>query len=123
VAVITATPATVETVAAQEVKNLGADFAIITESSQPNTMVDLKTVAKLPATTPVNLNQYNVMAYKKIIRDVTVYPSFTGINPSGVSEIDYGVSRKITNDGKYLGIVVGYDFDNRKVKAGLRITY
>jgi hypothetical protein len=53
----------------------------------------------------------------------TLKRSFTGTTPNGVSEIDYGVSRKIANDGKYLGVVGGYDFDDKKVKIGLRVTF
>jgi hypothetical protein len=82
-----------------------------------------KEVAKLPTDTPVTLNQYNVFAYKKVIRGIDVYPSFTGITPTGISEVTYDVSRKITNDGKYLGVVGGYDYDSERVKIGLRYTF
>jgi hypothetical protein len=43
--------------------------------------------------------------------------------PSGVSEITGDVSRKISNDGKYLGVAGGYDFDNKKAKLGLRYSF
>jgi hypothetical protein len=58
-----------------------------------------------------------------VIRGIDIYPSFTGVIPTGVSEVTYDVSRKITNDGKYLGVVSGYDFDDKKVKIGLRVTF
>jgi len=70
----------------------------------------------LPASTDLTLNQYNILAYKKVIRDITIDPPFSGITPNGINEADYGVSRKITNDGKYFGVVGGYDFDNKKLK-------
>jgi len=121
--VIKVVPVEIEKVVTQYVKTSGADFAIVTEPANPTKQVNLKEVAVLPATTDVTLNQYNVFAYKKIIRDVTVYPSFTGIMPSGISEVDVGISRKITNNGVYVGVVAGYEFDDKKAKVGLRITY
>lgn len=101
----------------------GADFAIVTNPKQPDKTVDLKEIEKLPSDTSVNLNQYNVFAYKKVVRGINVYPKFEGIKPVGVSEITVDVSRKISNDGKYIGVVGGYDFDHKKVKAGIRFTF
>jgi Tfp pilus assembly protein PilO len=121
--IIKTVPVEVTKIVTQEVEKRGADFAIVTDPNNPDKKVDLKEVAKLPENTDVTLNQYNVFAYKKVIRDITVYPSFSGIIPNGISEVDYGVSRKITNDGKYLGVVGGYDFDSKKTKVGLRIAY
>jgi Tfp pilus assembly protein PilO len=121
--VIQTVPYEVEKVVIKEVEKRGADFAIVTDPKEPDKKVDLKEIAKLPENTPVTLNQYNVLAYKKIIRGINVYPSFTGIKPSGVSEVTYDVSRKVTNDGKYIGVVGGYNFEDKKVKVGLRITF
>jgi len=115
----------VEVIKTVEVERVirGADFAIVTDPKNPTKQVDLKEVAALPADTDVTLNQYNVFAYKKILRDITVYPSFTGITPSGISEVDIGISRKITNSGVYLGVVGSYDLEGRKIKAGLKVTF
>jgi len=121
--IIKTVPVEVEKVVVKEVEKRGADFAIVTDPKNPDKQVDLKEVAKLPDTTPVTLNQYNVFAYKKVLRDVTIYPSFAGITPSGIGEISYGVSRKITNSGKYLGVVAGYEFDDKKGKIGLRYMF
>jgi predicted negative regulator of RcsB-dependent stress response len=112
----------VKTVEAERQKR-GADFAIVTDPKQPDKTVKLKEVEKLPADTSVTLNQYNVFAYKKIVRGINIYPKFDGLKPTGVSEVTIDVSRKISNDGKYIGVVGGYDFDNKKVKAGVRLTY
>ena len=106
-----------------ERQNRGADFAVVTDPKLPDKAVNIKEIVKLPADTPVTLNQYNVFAYKKIIRGVNVYPKCKGLTPIGVNEITADVSRKITNDGKYLGVVVGYDFEGRKAKVGLRVTF
>ena len=121
--IVKTVPVEVEKVVTQYVKTSGADFAIVTDPANSTKQVDLKAVSALPATTNISLNQYNVFAYKKIIRDVTVYPSFNGITPNGINEVDIGVSRKITNSGVYLGAVAGYDFESRKIKAGLRVMY
>lgn len=107
----------------KEVAVRGADFAIVTDPQNPDKQVDLKEIANLPANTDVTLNQYNVFAYKKVFHDWTIYPSFKGVTPSGINEVSYGINRKITKDGKYLGIVTGYEFDDKKAKIGLRITY
>jgi hypothetical protein len=121
--IIQTVPYEVEKVVIKEVEKNGANFAIVTDPKNPDKKVDLKEIAKLPADAPVTLNQYNVFAYKKVIRGVNIYPSFTGIKPSGVSEVTYDVSRKVTNDGKYIGVVGGYNFDDKKAKIGLRITF
>lgn len=121
--IIKSVPYEIEKVVVKEVEKRGANFAIVTDPNNPDKTVDLKEVAKLPETTPVTLNQYNVFAYKKVIRGINIYPSFTAVTPTGVSEITGDISRKITNDGKYIGIVGGYEFDNKKAKLGLRITY
>jgi hypothetical protein len=121
--IIKTVPVEVEKVIIREVEKRGADFAIVTDPKNPDKKVDLKEIEKLPSDTDITLNQYNVFAYKKVLRDITVYPSFTGITPSGVDEVSFGVSRKITKDGKYLGIVTGYEFDDKKVKVGLRVTF
>jgi hypothetical protein len=121
--IIQTEPYEVTKIVTQEVEKRGADFGIVTDPKNPDKPVDLKEVAKLPADTLVTLNQYNVFAYKKVIRGIDIYPRFTGGTPTGVNEVTYDVSRKITNAGKYLGVVVGYDFDDKKAKIGLRITY
>ncbi|MCE5284547.1 MAG: hypothetical protein LLG02_01680 [Pelosinus sp.] len=101
----------------------GADFAIVTDPKQPDKAIDLKAVEKLPADTPINLNQYNVFAYKKIVRGVNIYPKFNGVTPDGIAGVTVDINRKISNDGKYIGVIGGYDFDTRKVKVGIRLMF
>lgn len=121
--VIHTVPVEVEKVVTQCVQASGADFGIVTDPKNPDKVVDLKEVAKLPATTPVTLNEYNVFAYKQVIKGINIYPSFTGITPTGIGEITGDISRKISSDGKYLGVTAGYEFDDRKAKIGLRVTF
>lgn len=121
--IIKTVPYEVEKVVIKEVATRGADFAIVTDPSEPTKKVDLKEVAKLPDATTVNLSQYNVFAYKKILKGMNIYPKFEGIKPVGLSEITGDISRKISKDGKYLGLVAGYEFDDKKAKLGLRVTF
>lgn len=107
----------------KEVATRGADFAIITNPAEPTKKVDLKEVAKLPDATTVNLSQYNVFAYKKILKGMNLYPKFEGVKPVGLSEITGDISRKISKDGKYIGITAGFQFEDKKTKLGLRVTF
>ena len=94
----------------------GADFSIITNKSNPTETTDLKT---LPAGSTVELNQYNVQAYKKVLHTVEV-----GTNDfHGVDEVGYMVSRKVSKDGKYLGVGVSYNVDNEKAMVKLSYTW
>jgi hypothetical protein len=100
----------------------GADFAIVTDPKQPDKQVDLKDVEKLPADTPVTLNQYNVHAYKKVIRGYNIYPGYDA-GRIRINEITADVNRRISNDGKYLGVVAGYDLKHSEAKIGIRYSY
>lgn len=100
----------------------GADFAIVTNPKRPEEQVNLKEVEKLPANNPVILNQYNVHIYKKVVRGVNVYPVLNS-GRIKIDEVTADVSRRISNDGKYIGVVAGYDFKHDYGKAGIRYTY
>ncbi len=100
--------------AAQE--RAGADFSIVTDKDKPDEKVSLD---ELPKDSTVNINQYNVRAYKKVLHTIDVSPDIDG--GRGVSEVGYTVSRKVTKDGKYLGAGASYNFDEHK--AMVRISY
>ena len=95
----------------------GADFSIITNKSNPTATTDLKT---LPASSTVELNQYNVQAYKKILHTIEVVPD---IQNKSVDEVGYTVSRKISNDGKYIGIGASYNIDDHKTMVKVSYTW
>ena len=97
--------------AAQE--RAGADFSIV--ASQDGSKAD---VASINKDKPVELNQYNVQAYKKVLHTVEVSPDIEG---RGIAEVGYSVSRKVSSDGKYLGVGASYNFDNDK--AYVKMTY
>lgn len=92
---------------------------------QPDKQVDLKKVEQLPESTTVNLNQYNVFVYKKVIRGVNVYPDLSKLAQGKfkLDEVTADVNRRITKDGKYLGVVAGYDFKYDHAKAGIRYSF
>lgn len=97
-------------------KAAGADFSIITDKSNPNKKID---VSAIPATSTVELNQYNVQAYKKTLHTVEV-----GTNDmKGVDEVGYTVSRKISKDGKYIGVGASYNFDDEKAMVKVSYTW
>ena len=98
--------------AAQE--RAGADFSIVasTDGAPANT-------ASISKDKPVELNQYNVQAYKKVLHTVEVSPDIEG--GRGIAEVGYSVSRKVSRDGKYLGVGASYNFDSNK--AYVKMTY
>lgn len=98
--------------AAQE--RAGADFSIV--ASDDGEKADVASISK---DKPVELNQYNVQAYKKVLHTVEVSPDIEG--GRGIAEVGYSVSRKVSRDGKYLGVGASYNFDNNK--AYVKMTY
>ena len=113
---ITTTGSKVQKVAETAQNDAGADFSIITDKSDPNSKVD---ISAIPATSTVELNQYNVQAYKKVLHTVDV-----GTNDfRGVDEVGYMVSRKISKDGKYMGVGASYNVENKKTLVRLSYTW
>jgi hypothetical protein len=86
-------------------KDNKADFSIVTDKNNPDKVVDLKGIE---SDKKVQLNQYNIQAYKKVIRTIEY---------SSNKQATFTISRKITDDGQYIGIGAGYDFDNKRVIA------
>ncbi len=100
--------------AAQE--RAGADFSIVT--SKDDSKADVASISK---DKPVELAQYNVQAYKKVLHTVEVSPDIDG--GRGVAEIGYTVSRKVSRDGKYLGVGASYIFDSNKTYVKMTYTW
>lgn len=100
--------------AAQE--RAGADFSIVasTDGTPANT-------ASISKDKPVELNQYNVQAYKKTLHTVEVSPDIDG--GRGIAEVGYTVSRKVSRDGKYLGVGASYNFDSNKTYVKMTYTW
>ena len=101
-------------------KTAGADFAIVTNKQNPEANTDLNTI---PAAAKVELNQYNVQAYKKELHTIEVSPGIDGNGKTGVAEIGYIEQFKISKDGKYIGIGVSYNIDEHKTMAKIAYTW
>ena len=101
--------------AAQE--KAGANFSIVTNKDSPSKTAD---ISNLPASTPVTLNQYNVQAYKKVLHTIEIAPD---IQNKTIDEVGYTVSRKISSDGKYIGIGATYNIDEHKTMVKVSYTW
>ena len=100
--------------AAQE--RAGADFSIV--ASKDSGKADVASISK---DKPVELNQYNVQAYKKTLHTVEMSPDID--SGRGVAEVGYTISRKVSRDGKYLGVGAPYNFDSNKAYAKMTYTW
>ena len=87
-----------------------ADFSIVTDKDHPDEAVELD---KLDKDTTVNLNQYNVQAYKKHINTVEYYPQEKAIG--------YTHQWKTSKSGRCMGVGLDYDTDDNRVMA--KVTY
>ena len=92
------------------VKQEKADFAIVTDKDNFEKTVELD---KLDKNTTVNLNQYNIKAYKNHINTIEYYPS--------EKTVGYTHQWKISKSGKYIGVGIDYDTDDERVMA--KVTY
>ena len=105
----------VEKVSKQYVKDSGADFAIVADAKDKDKEVNLRDI---PADKEVILNQYNINSYKKYIQQVEV-----GKSTDGYTELGYTVSRKITDDGKYIGIGVSNEWNSSENRTFVKFVY
>lgn len=112
--IVQSTGATVEKDSEKAVKDNHADFAILTDPSDKDKEVD---ISSIPEDTKVELNQYNVQAYKPVIRQVEV-----GKSPDGDNIVGFAISKKVSKDGKYLGVGVDHVFGNDN-KTYIKVVY
>lgn len=112
--VVQSTGATVEKDSEKAVKDNHADFAILTDPSDKDKEVD---ISSIPEDTKVELNQYNVQAYKPVIRQVEV-----GKSPDGDNIVGFTISKKVSKEGKYLGVGVDHVFGNDN-KTYIKVVY
>ena len=92
------------------VKQEQADFAIVTDKDDPEKKVNLN---ELDKDTKVELNQYNIQAFKKQLNTIEYQPT--------EKVVGYTHQWKVTDSGRYIGVGVDYDLDDKKVYA--KITY
>ena len=93
-----------------------ADFAVVTDPNHPDEEVKLD---ELDKDAKVELNQYNVQAYKPVIRQIEAGKVADG---DGFM-VGGSVSRKITKDGQYLGVGADYIRHDGEDIAVVKIVY
>ena len=113
--VVKSTGATVEkdiTTAKEQAK---ADFTIVTDKDNPAKTVDLENLDK---DAEITLNQYNIKAYPKALRQIEV-----GRGTDGGTFVGVSISKKVTDNGQYLGVGVDYDTERDMVMAKVIYTW
>lgn len=115
--IVTTTSEQAKSASEQAKKDNKADFAIVTDKTDPNKTVDLD---KLEKSDKVELNQYNIQAYKPVLRTISITPD---IKDRGVRQVNFSVSKKITKDGQYLGVGVGYDIKDHRALVNLSYSW
>lgn len=103
---VSATAGTVQQVAEQQRRQQGSDFAPV--------VVD-DNLSKLPDDTPIELNQYHIYAAPKIQHEIGV--KMDADSGSHVSGISYGIKRRITEKGQYVGARLEYDWENKEAEV------
>ena len=99
-----------DTAAELQQKN-GSDFApVVTD----------KDLSKIDKNTPVELQQYHVYAAPKVLREVGLKADTSG---KGVGGISYGIKRRISAEGKYIGVRADYDWQDKEAAVWLTYTY
>ena len=114
--VVQSTGATVSQDVEQAREDNKADFAVVTDPNHPDEEVKLD---ELDKDAKVELNQYNVQAYKPVIRQIEAGKVAGG---DGFM-VGGSVSRKITKDGQYLGVGADYIRHNGEDIAVVKIVY
>lgn len=114
--VVQSTGATVRQDVEQAREDNKADFAVVTDHNHPDEEVKLD---ELDKDAKVELNQYNVQAYKPVIRQIEAGKVAGG---DGFM-IGGSVSRKITKDGQYLGVGADYIRHDGEDIAVVKIIY
>ncbi|MGN1049763.1 MAG: hypothetical protein ACI4P9_04465 [Selenomonadaceae bacterium] len=114
--VVQSTGSTVSQDVEQAREDNKADFAVVTDLNHPEQEVKLD---ELDDNAKVELNQYNIQAYKSVIRQIEAGKVAGG---DGFM-IGGSVSRKITKDGQYLGIGADYIRHDGEDIAVVKIVY
>ena len=107
---VPATAGTVKQIAEQQRQLSGSDFAPVVSDSD---------ISKLPDETPIELNQYHIYAAPKIQHEIGL--KLDAESGSHISGVSYGIKRRITEKGQYIGARLEYDWENKE--AGVWATY
>lgn len=102
---VPATAGTVQQVAEKQQKQQGSDFAPVVSDGE---------LSKLPDDTPINLNQYHIYAAPKVQHEFGL--KLDAESNSHISGISYGIKRRITEKGQYIGARVDYDWKEKEAE-------
>lgn len=108
--IVQSTGKTVEKDVKQAVKENKADFAIVTYKNDPEKEINLK---EIPKEEKIELNQYNIQAYKNQINTLSYAPQG--------KVVGYEHSWKVSKSGQYIGVGIDHDIDDQKTYV--KITY
>lgn len=103
---VSANVGNIKQVAEQQRQQNGSDFAPVVSDED---------LSKLPEETPVELKQYHIYAAPKVQHEVGLkLDKESGSHISGVS---YGIKRRITEKGQYIGARIDYDWKDREASS------
>ena len=103
---VPATAGTVQQVAEQQRQQNGSDFAPVVSDSD---------ISKLPDDTPIELKQYHIYAAQKIQHEIGL--KLDAESSSHISGVSYGIKRRITEKGQYIGARLEYDWENKEAEV------
>lgn len=103
---VPATAGTVQQVAEQQRQQNGSDFAPVVSDS---------VISKLPDDTPIELNQYHIYAAPKVQHEIGL--KLDAESSSHISGVSYGIKRRITEKGQYIGARLEYDWENKEAEV------
>lgn len=109
---VPATAGTVQQVAEQQRQLNGSDFAPVVSDSD---------LSKLPDDTPIELNQYHIYAAPKVQHEIGV--KLDQESSSHISGVSYGIKRRITEKGQYIGARVDYDWKDKEAAVWATYTW
>ena len=102
---VPATAGTVKQIAEQQRQQNGSDFAPVVSDGE---------LSKLPDETPIELKQYHIYAAPKVQHEIGV--KLDQESCSHISGVSYGIKRRITEKGQYVGVRVDYDWKEKEAQ-------
>lgn len=103
---VSATAGTVKQVAEQQRQLNGSDFAPVVSDGD---------LSKLPDETPIELKQYHIYAAPKVQHEIGL--KLDAESSSHISGVSYGIKRRITEKGQYIGARLEYDWENKEAEV------
>ena len=102
---VSANVGNIKQVAEDQRRKKGSDFAPVVSGRE---------LSKLPDDTPVELKQYHIYAAPKVQHELGV--KLDQESGSHISGISYGIKRRITEKGQYIGARLDYDWKDKEAE-------